>query len=203
MSAVGLGTGGVALAGGLPAPLQEVAADAARAMPFPIAVPYPGSTDPSPPNPEMRRRPEDGEVETRIDVETIEIGVEASGETATTETSAVQRGSEGGEEHIATSHEPTDDRDPPESSHQIEDRSVREGQRADRDRDGGEEGRDREQWGRDRSHHDDRGEGQGRRGIPEREVDDEEEPHEDRWSDDDEWASEDDSWSDDERHDRD
>lgn len=36
-----LGTGGVALAGGLPAPIQDVVADVARALPVPIPVPYP------------------------------------------------------------------------------------------------------------------------------------------------------------------
>jgi hypothetical protein len=36
-----LGTGGVTAAGALPAPLQAVVADVARAMPVPIRVPYP------------------------------------------------------------------------------------------------------------------------------------------------------------------
>lgn len=201
VSTVGLGTGGAALAGGLPAPFQEVAADAARVMPFPVAVPYPDSTAVSPPDAETRRRPEDGEVE--IDTDPIEIG----GETAVTEVSTLVRGPEAEDEehiaHTAPDLEPSDDRDTPDSTHRIDDGSVREEQRADRDRDGGEESRDREQWGRDRSHHDNRGEGEGRRAFPEEDGDDEEEPHEDRWSDDDEWASEDDSWSDDDRHDRD
>jgi hypothetical protein len=201
MSTVGLGTGGVALAGGLPAPFQELAADAARVMPFPIAVPYPDSTDVSPPNADTRRRPEDGEVEIEIDTEPIEIGGEPGGETAVTEVSTVGRGPEE-EEHAAPVLQPTHDRNTPDSSHRIVDRSVRE-ERADRDRDVVGESRDREQWGRDRSHHDDRGEGQGRRGFPERDGDDEEEPHEDRWSEDDELASEDDPGSEDERHDRD
>ena len=124
-----------------------------------------------------------------------------------TEVSTLVRGPEAEDEehiaHTAPDLEPSDDRDTPDSTHRIDDGSVREEQRADRDRDGGEESRDREQWGRDRSHHDNRGEGEGRRAFPEEDGDDEEEPHEDRWSDDDEWASEDDSWSDDERHDRD
>jgi hypothetical protein len=201
MSTVGLGTGGVALAGGLPAPFQEVAADAARVMPFPIAVPYPDTTDVGPSNADTRRRPENGEVE--IDLEPIEIGDEPDVETADTEASTLGGGPEEDEGHVATVPEPSEESDATESSHRIEDRSVREGQRADRDRDGGEEGRDREKWGRDRSDHDDRGEDQGLRGFPDRDGDDEEEPHEDRWSDDDQWASEDNPWSDDERHNRD
>lgn len=36
-----LGTGGVALAGGLPDQFQVVVADTARALPFPLSVPYP------------------------------------------------------------------------------------------------------------------------------------------------------------------
>lgn len=45
-----LGTGGVAMAGGLPDPIQTAVADVARVLPLPIAVPYPHVrlSDPAP-----------------------------------------------------------------------------------------------------------------------------------------------------------
>jgi hypothetical protein len=59
------GTGGMAAAGGLPAPIQAVVADMARALPVPFDLPYPkavvGQTafgDPA----EVTRRPEDAEI---------------------------------------------------------------------------------------------------------------------------------------------
>jgi hypothetical protein len=61
-----LGTGGIAAAGGLPAPLQVVVADMARALPVPIHVPYPmvGAPDARTAEPvEDLLRPEDGDVE--------------------------------------------------------------------------------------------------------------------------------------------
>jgi hypothetical protein len=53
-----LGTGGIAVAGGLPASMQGLVADVARALPLPFHVPYP----PGEPYP-AGREPEDGEVE--------------------------------------------------------------------------------------------------------------------------------------------
>lgn len=41
-----IGTGGVAAAGGLPEPIQVVIADSARALPIPVAIPYPSSSSP-------------------------------------------------------------------------------------------------------------------------------------------------------------
>ena len=61
---IGLGTGGVAMAGGLPAPIQDVAADVARAMPLPISIPYPTPVEVSSPAPaDAERRPMDGEID--------------------------------------------------------------------------------------------------------------------------------------------
>lgn len=188
LSTFGLGTGGIALAGGLPAPFQEVAADAARVLPFPIEIPYPA--DVSRPDHVSPLRPEDGEIE--IDIERLDP---ADG--TPVETSTVDRRREGGS--VAPTVEPAEDPDAESSSPRTEHASEREGRRADRDLDGDEE--DREEWGSDRSHRDDRGEDEEPR--EERDGDEEEEPHEDRRSDDEEWASDGDSWSDDERHDRD
>jgi hypothetical protein len=60
------GTGGIAVAGGLPRPIQSVVADMARALPLPIDVPYPAEVD----RPVVTgaatahdRSPEDAEVE--------------------------------------------------------------------------------------------------------------------------------------------
>ena len=60
------GTGGIAVAGGLPRPIQSVVADMARALPLPIDVPYPAEVD----RPVVTgaaaardRNPEDAEVE--------------------------------------------------------------------------------------------------------------------------------------------
>jgi len=60
------GTGGIAVAGGLPRPIQSVVADMARALPIPIEVPYPTEVD----RPLVTgkaaardRNPEDAEVE--------------------------------------------------------------------------------------------------------------------------------------------
>jgi hypothetical protein len=38
------GTGGIAVAGGFPPPIQEFVADAARALPIPLSIPYPKVT---------------------------------------------------------------------------------------------------------------------------------------------------------------
>ncbi|MGH8872474.1 MAG: hypothetical protein ACRDWS_10905 [Acidimicrobiia bacterium] len=70
-----LGTGGVALAGGLPAPIQDVVADVARALPVPIPVPYPEgavgvASDGA--EPALAPPPEEGEAEGDIDSATAE-----------------------------------------------------------------------------------------------------------------------------------
>lgn len=60
------GTGGIAVAGGLPRPIQSVVADMARALPLPIDVPYPGVSDRPVGTGEAGardRNPEDAEVE--------------------------------------------------------------------------------------------------------------------------------------------
>ncbi len=63
-----LGTGGIAVAGALPAPVQGMMADVARALPLPFEIPYPHShTDDGPAS---RRAPEDGEVEFQVFVPT-------------------------------------------------------------------------------------------------------------------------------------
>ncbi|HVR77207.1 MAG TPA: hypothetical protein VMS99_02325 [Acidimicrobiia bacterium] len=60
------GTGGIAVAGGLPRPIQSVVADMARALPLPIDVPYPAAVDRLVVNGDAAardRNPEDAEVE--------------------------------------------------------------------------------------------------------------------------------------------
>ncbi len=60
------GSGGIALAGGLPAPLQTVVADMARALPVPLDIPYPtiaGQVIAGDRPANRLLRPEDGEIE--------------------------------------------------------------------------------------------------------------------------------------------
>ncbi len=65
-----LGTGGIAVAGGLPASVQGMVADMARALPVPFEIPYPVATVDDPP---ARRAPADGEVEVEVFVPTTSL----------------------------------------------------------------------------------------------------------------------------------
>ncbi len=58
------GTGGIAVAGGLPTPVQGMVADVARALPLPFEIPYPDSRYDE--GDAALRAPEDGEVEIEV-----------------------------------------------------------------------------------------------------------------------------------------
>lgn len=90
-------TGGIAVAGGLPAPIQSVMADMARALPIPFSVPYPVSaggfaaTEPV----AVDRRPEDAEIE--VDPhEPVETEAGVSSAPTVSDDSASRTGSAGG-----------------------------------------------------------------------------------------------------------
>ncbi|HSJ84902.1 MAG TPA: hypothetical protein VLA91_13925 [Acidimicrobiia bacterium] len=177
ISLTGLGTGGVAMAGGLPAPIQEVAADVARAMPLPISIPYPTPVEVrSPALADAQRRPMDGEIDHGVE----QVAVTEAGTRSPLSPSPSEPV---GEPHLGPSNESYDtngqDRQRLEPG---DDDVIRQSE--------GAEIAGREAWGEGRSHRDDRTVGRRHHGHQEREVDDE--ARHDRWSDDQ-------GWSDDER----
>jgi hypothetical protein len=189
ISTVGLGTGGVALAGGLPAPLQEMAADVARVLPLPISVPYPEPTVVSPGSDgpgEAQRRPQDAESAAALASAALEPVVDESSadHRSPMRSQPVDPSVEKSEARREASHLTRDHRD--------------EGGDPDRGRDDDEyrDGEEREDTDEGWSRGDQRWEEQEDRGDRGGEGDEEEESHDERWSDDD--LGDDDTRSDDE-----
>lgn len=183
ISLIGLGTGGVAMAGGLPAPIQEVAADVARAMPLPISIPYPTRVEVrSPALADAQRRPLDGEIEQGA-------GQDAESEAGTRSPLSPSPSALVVEPHLGPADESreTNGQDR-QRSEPGDDDVLRASEGAVSD--------DREAWGEGRSQLDDRMVGRRHHGPREREVDDV--ARRDRWSDDQGW-SDDEGRSEDER----
>jgi hypothetical protein len=196
ISLTGFGTGGVAVAGGLPAPFQEAAADVARVLPLPISVPYPRAAEVSPAaTSDVGRRPLDGEPEADIDP-VVEI---ESSQTSPSPAAASA-------ERVGSA-----DAEPAETSYESEGHDRHRAEPGDGEvfgyGGGDDESRDHEDREEDWSHRDDRWREQAHRGDQGRDGDDQEDRDDNRWSDDD--RSGEDSRSDDERrsdgegHDRD